>query len=107
MAKRVKTILVDDIDGSAADETVTFSLDGVTYEIDLNGEHAAQLRDGFTWWIGHGRRISGRRNARAVKNTGTPLGEIRAWANANGYTVSDRGRISAEIRNAYSAAHGA
>ena len=104
MAKRVKTILVDDIDGSSAEETVTFGIDGVTYEIDLNADHAAQLRDGFTWWIGHGRRVSGRRTNRSAK-TGTPLSEIRAWAAANGFNVSDRGRISAEVRNAYAAAH--
>jgi len=105
MAKRVKTILVDDIDGSGADETVIFGIDGVTYEIDLNGEHAAQLRDGFTWWIGHGRRVAGRKSARAAKASGTPLSEIRAWATANGFQVSDRGRISAEVRNAFAAAH--
>ncbi|MCL1840527.1 MAG: Lsr2 family protein [Propionibacteriaceae bacterium] len=104
MTKRVKTILIDDIDGSNADETVTFNLDGVTYEIDLNGEHAAQLRDGFTWWIGHGRRVSGRR-PRGARPAGVQLSEIRAWAAANGYQVSDRGRISAEIRAAYDQAH--
>jgi len=104
MAKRIKTILVDDIDGSAAVETVHFGIDGVSYEIDLNGEHAAQLRDGFTWWIGHGRRVSGRRTGKS-KSDGTPLGAIRSWAAANGYTVSDRGRISAEVRSAYAKAH--
>ena len=104
MTKRVKTILIDDIDGSNADETVSFSLDGVTYEIDLNGEHAAQLRDGFTWWIGHGRRVSGRR-PRGARQAGVQLSDIRAWAAANGHQVSDRGRISAEIRAAYDQAH--
>ena len=66
MAQRVKIILEDDLDGSTADETVTFGLDGVTYEIDLSAANAAKLRDDFASWVGHARRSGGR------KSTGGP-----------------------------------
>ena len=59
MAQRVNIVLEDDIDGSAADETVTFALDGVTYEIDLTTANATALRDALAPYVGHGRRAAG------------------------------------------------
>ncbi len=56
MAQKVQVLLVDDIDGGTAEETVTFALDGVSYEIDLTAENAAQLRDSFSRWVGHARK---------------------------------------------------
>ncbi len=56
MAQKVQVLLVDDIDGGTADETVTFSLDGVAYEIDLTADHAAELRESFSRWVGHARK---------------------------------------------------
>lgn len=111
MAQKVQVILIDDVDGGNADETVSFALDGVNYEIDLNAENAAALRDAFATWVGHARRVGGRtgrrtRTARPAANgSGPSNSEIREWARNNGYEVSDRGRISAEIRDAYTAAH--
>lgn len=109
MAQRVQVLLVDDLDGSDAEETVTFGLDGVTYEIDLNEENAAQLRDELATWIGHARRAGGRRTTRTAGRskaaTGGDTAAVREWARSEGYTVSDRGRISAEIREAYEKAH--
>jgi hypothetical protein len=115
MAQKVQVLLVDDIDGGEAAETLTFSLDGVNYEIDLSDEHASALRDAFAPWVGHARRVSGRSGAPrkaaaarpAAKAAGSErdTGEVRTWARENGYTVSDRGRISAEILQAYDAAH--
>jgi len=111
MAQKVKVLLIDDLDGSDADETISFAVDGVTYEIDLNAEHAAELRDAFARWIGHARRSGGRRTAtRRAASSSAPSGSgdtgaIREWARENGYKVSDRGRVSAEIREAYAAAH--
>jgi hypothetical protein len=111
MAQRVNVVLVDDIDGSEAAETVTFALDGVDYEIDLSDKHAAELRDAFALYVGHGRRAGGRRKgaARRARAAGAQGGasaaEIRGWARANGWTVPERGRVSAEVREAYAAAH--
>jgi hypothetical protein len=108
MAQRVNVILVDDLDGSDASETVTFGLDGVDYEIDLNEKHAGELRDALALYVGHGRRTRGRRKSgsAAKGSAGGPApSEIRAWAKENGYDVPERGRVSAEIRSAYAAAH--
>lgn len=106
MAQRVQVILEDDIDGGPADETVTFGLDGATYEIDLNERNAAALRDAMAAYVGAGRRSGGRRSTRrkssdsgSTSSSGTS--EIREWARANGYEVSERGRISAEVKEAY------
>ncbi|QLQ09609.1 MAG: Lsr2 family protein [Nocardioidaceae bacterium] len=113
MAQRVDIVLVDDIDGNEAEETLSFALDGVEYEIDLSAKNAAKLRDALATYIGHGRRTGGRRSAgrRASGRTRTTpannsasAAEIRAWATDNGYELSARGRIPAEIREAYAAA---
>lgn len=109
MARKTFVELIDDIDGSKADETVTFSLDGVGYEIDLTAENAQKLRDELGQWISTARRVSGRRSTRSASSSSSSSSEetarIRTWARENGYQVSDRGRISGEIRNAYHAAH--
>ena len=107
MAQRVEVILVDDVDGSSAVETVTFALDGVSYEIDLSEKNARKLRDDLSQWTGHARRSGGRRSTGGRRPTGkrTDLGAVREWARDNGHTVSDRGRISAEVQAAYDKAH--
>lgn len=107
MAKKVQVLLVDDIDKeSPADETVTFGLDGVSYEIDLTHDNAAKLRDSLAVWIGHAERTGGRRTSRPSGRTGRrDVGAVRTWARANGYEVSDRGRISTEIQEAYEKAN--
>lgn len=110
MAQRVNIVLEDDLDGSEADETVTFALDGVSYEIDLNAKNAAALRDSLAQYVGHARRASGRRPAgraaTASRGTGKrDLADVREWARSNGHQVSDRGRISAEVQAAYDKAH--
>jgi hypothetical protein len=113
MAQRVEVKLIDDLDGGDATETVSFSLDGVSYEIDLSDKHAKKLRDEFATWTGHARRsgtggarsASRRRSASAGGAKRTDLGAVREWARANGHQVSDRGRISAEVQAAYDKAH--
>jgi hypothetical protein len=109
MAQKVQVVLLDDLDGGTADETVSFALDGVSYEIDLSAENAAKLRESFAQWVGHGRRVGGR-GGRGGRRSGGSSGrssgnstEIREWARANGYTVSDRGRIPAEVKAAFDA----
>lgn len=105
MAQRVQIILEDDYDGGDADETVSFALDGIEYEIDLSTGNAEKIREQLAGWIGHARKTGGRRKraTKAVETSSTS--EIRAWALANGHDVSSRGRVSSEIREAYERAN--
>jgi hypothetical protein len=113
MAQKVQVILVDDVDGGEADETVSFALDGISYEIDVSEANAEAIREALAPWLGHARRVGGRATARArsgaVKSRPaaerTDLSDLRSWARDNGFQVSDRGRVSSEVRAAYEAAH--
>lgn len=105
MARKTRIVLTDDLDGSEATSTVGFALDGVTYEIDLNEENAQKLRDDFTTWLEHARRVGGRARRGTSRGRSDETKRIRKWAQANGYEIGDRGRISAEIRQAYAAAN--
>lgn len=105
MAQRTILLLEDDIDGSPADVTIDFALDGQQYAIELNAKHAAQLRDDLAPYIAAGRK-SGRaanRNPASASASGDNA-KIREWARANGHTVGDRGRIHGSIKTAYAAA---
>ncbi len=107
MAQKVVVHLLDDLDGSDADETVQFGLDGVSYEIDLSDANAGKLRDALAEYVGSARRVGGRRrrSARSEPRAVSSAAEVREWARANGYQVSDRGRVPADVQEAYDAAH--
>lgn len=106
MARKTQVILTDDTDGSDATGTVSFALDGVAYEIDLNDDNAQRMRNQLGEWAGKARRVGGRRiSGTHGAGSSSDAGKIRAWANENGYEVSERGRIPKDIRDAYSAAH--
>ena len=122
MAQKVQVLLVDDVDGGEASETVSFSLDGVSYEIDVSESNAAALRDALAPWVGHARRVGGRSggsgggrarsggsggsgSGRSRGNSKHDLSDVRSWARENGFQVSDRGRVSSEVITAYEKAH--
>lgn len=115
MAQKVQVTLVDDLDGSSADETLTFGLDGVLYEIDLSKGNAKKFRDSLTAYVGAARRSSrasrvgrprGRAGrGRAAAGSQAPTSDIRAWARSKGIKVNERGRIAAEVVAKYEAAH--
>lgn len=107
MAKRVQVLLIDDIDGSPADEAVSFALDGVEYTIDLSSANAARLRNDFAAWVDGAQRTGGRRRTAQV-NPATrrdDLNQIRQWGRDNGFQVSDRGRVSRELQAAFDKAN--
>ena len=112
MAQKIVTELTDDTDGKPADETVTFALDGREYEIDLTAKNAAALRKAFDVYVKNGRRIGGRpaRSSSRPGSLSSPAkGEVdtkavREWAGKNGYELSARGRIPANVTEAYRAA---
>lgn len=102
MAKKVVVQLVDDVDGSEAVETVSFGLDGVSYEVDVNGENADRLREALAPWISVARRAGGRKTAsRGASSSASEAAKIRVWAREKGIDVSERGRIPASIREQY------
>lgn len=109
MAQKVNIVLVDDLDGTEATETVTFGLDGSTYEIDLNDGNAASLREALAGYVGHARKVAGgaRRSSRKGGSSSSSRNskDVREWAKAQGMEVSERGRIPAEVQQAYDAAH--
>ncbi len=114
MARKIVHQLVDDLDGTVLEigegETLTFSLDGIAYEIDLTEVNASALRDALAPYVAAGRRISASQSASASgrkrrRSGQKDYGAIRAWAKENGYSVSERGRVPASVLEAYNAAN--
>jgi hypothetical protein len=111
VAQKVQTLFIDDLDGSAAEGTVRFGLDGTEYEIDLNTEHAQALRDALARYVSAARR-AGRSAMRPIRSgSKVPAGglnptEVREWAKAQGIEVKDRGRVPAELVVKFKAATG-
>lgn len=110
MAQIREVRLIDDLDGEAADETIEFGIDGKNYEIDLSKENAGKLRDALADFVAAARRSGGRRSRSAPASAGgsrRPSADreqnqaIRDWARKRGMKVSDRGRIPAEVLEAY------
>ena len=102
VAQKIQTVFIDDLDGSEAEGTVRFGLDGAEYEIDLNAEHARALRDALARYVQAARRAGGsaRRSARSGRRAradGVDSTEVREWAKAQGIDVKDRGRVPAEL----------
>ena len=113
MAQKVLTLLTDDLDGGDASETITFGLDGVTYQIDLNAKNSAKLRAALNPFVAAGRRVSGSRSRSRIgsrgssnsrSNGGVDPAAVRAWAASNKIKVSPRGRISAAVIEQFRAA---
>lgn len=108
MAQKVDVKLIDDLDGSSADATVSFGLDGKDYEIDLSDANASKLRDALAAYVASGRRDGGERKQRSAKASPARIAvdreqnqAIRSWARTHGFKVSVKGRIRAEVLEAY------
>ena len=111
MAQKIQTLFIDDLDGSDAEGTVRFGLDGAEYEIDLNADHSKELRDALARYVGAARRAgsTARRPARGGRRAsanGLNTTEVREWAKAQGIEVKDRGRVPAELVVKFKAASG-
>ncbi|WP_064076179.1 histone-like nucleoid-structuring protein Lsr2 [Prescottella equi] len=118
MAKKVVTVteFFDDFDGEKIDEglaeSIEFTVEGSTYRMDLRPKNAEKFRKDLEKWIAAAEKVSGRRGrpkgsgmgSAGVKRSKEELGAIRNWAAQNGYDVSARGRIAAEVMEAYEAA---
>lgn len=115
MATKTLSMLVDDLEGTPIEEgsgeTVLFGLDGATYEIDLTLANAEKLRTAVSPFVGHARRIAGRRKPGSTARTARPKPrvehsprEVRDWGRTNGFDVPSRGRIPEEVQTAFNAA---
>ncbi|MGQ0574572.1 MAG: histone-like nucleoid-structuring protein Lsr2 [Pseudonocardia sp.] len=112
MAKQTTVTLIDDLDGSPADEQVEFAVDGKSYEIDLSSANSTKLRDALAPFVSAARRAGGtRRSAGSGSAPSRPTADreqnqaIREWAQAEGMKISERGRIPSNVLEAYHAAH--
>jgi len=119
MAKKTQVILIDDIDGGDANDTITFGIDGYVYEIDLSLEHEKELREGIAEFVGAATRLGnwslkdGRGGSQRVSRRAS-VGvnrdrnrAIREWAEAQGKRVWPRGRIAQAIVDEFEAKHAA
>jgi hypothetical protein len=116
VARQVITLLTDDLDGSEADRTVEFSLDGVSYTVDLSDKNAGKLRKALEPYIAAGTRVGragaerrspgrGRTDGSVTRSSRDQNQAIREWAAKNGYELSSRGRLPASIVEAFDKAH--
>jgi hypothetical protein len=108
MAQKVQVSYVDDIDGSEADGTVAFAMDGTSFEIDLSASNGEKFRQALAPFIEHARRASGVKRGVARQRDASNrqrTHDIREWAKAQGMTISGRGRIPADVISKYQAAH--
>ncbi len=109
MVRKTVVTHIDDLDGTTADETVTFSLDRVDYEIDLSTANAEALREALSVYVGAAHRTGGQKPPRSsggpARTDKEQLNAMRRWARENGFEVSDRGRIPGNVMEAYEAAN--
>ena len=111
MAKQTTVTLVDDLDGSEAEEQIEFALDGRSYEIDLSGANGTRLRDALEPFVSAARRTGGRRGGAAAPAAARPSTDreqnqaIREWAQKQGMKISERGRIPSNVLEAYHQSH--
>jgi hypothetical protein len=111
VAQKVQVLLTDDLDGSEADQTVTFGLAGVEYEIDLSDANAAELRDSLAPFVAAARKATGAAARKATRGAGArkssegpSAGEVRQWAKDQGIEISDRGRVPNDLMVKFQAA---
>ncbi|MHA6794041.1 histone-like nucleoid-structuring protein Lsr2 [Pseudonocardia bannensis] len=111
MAKQTTVTLVDDLDGTEADEQIEFSVDGRSYEIDLSAANVSKLRDALAPFISAARRTGGRRGGGSSPAPARPVADreqnqaIREWAQQQGMKISERGRIPTNVLEAYHKNH--
>ena len=113
MARKMVVELVDDLDGSVIPagegEHITFSVNGVDYEIDLKTKNAREFLKTMDFYIDHATKVGSHKRRRTAKAGSAPsrsqARKVREWAAASGYQIASRGRIPAEIQEAFDAAH--
>jgi hypothetical protein len=108
LAQKIQTLFVDDIDGSEAEGTTRFGLDGADYEIDLSVAHSEELHKALAPYIAHGRKTGGTRRAARGRRTASAIDthKVREWAREQGIEIKERGRVPGDIVEKYRQATG-
>jgi hypothetical protein len=113
MAQKVIREFVDDIDGSEAERTFTFAIDGTHYEIDLSTQNIKEFHEAIAGFVESARKVKASGNSRQPRKASTSdsgrsreqTQAVRKWARQQGHSVNDRGRIPAAILQAFDQAH--
>jgi Lsr2 len=107
MAQKIVTMLTDDVDGSEASESLSFTWEGHEYRIDLNEKNADKFRKAMAPYLASAQRVgrAKRRDKSPGRRASTDAAVVRAWAVEQGYEVTERGRIPNDVREAYDNAH--
>jgi len=105
VAQKITVEMTDDLDGSQADTTVRFAVDGAAYEIDLSNKNAAKLRQDFGRYIEHARKAAGGRRSGRPRRDRHQSSAVREWAKQQGIQVSERGPIPDSVFSQYGKAH--
>jgi hypothetical protein len=108
LAQKIQTLFVDDIDGSEAEGTVRFGLEGTDYEIDLSVAHSEELHKALAPYIAHARKTGGARPAARGRRNASAIDthKVREWAKEQGIQIKERGRVPADIVEKYREANG-
>ena len=115
MAQKVIREFVDDIDGSPAERTFTFAVDGTHYEIDLSSENIKEFNEAIAGFVESARKVKTSGNGRRARKTSSSTSgsgrsreqtqAVREWARQQGHSINDRGRIPVSIQQAFEQAH--
>lgn len=108
MARTFIAVIKDDLTGEVVDEkdaeTIAFAVNGKSYTIDLGRKNAADFHKALDKYIAVATKVGNSRGAKPARSK-EDLAAMREWGKANGFQVSDRGRVSAELKDAYNKAH--
>jgi hypothetical protein len=104
MTSKVIVLLEDDLDGTKADETIEFGIDGTSYAIDLSDANAKKLRGALDGYVSKARKVSGKRSSSRKASSPVDTKAIRVWAASNGIELSTRGRVPTSVVEQFRAA---
>jgi len=109
MARTYVAVINDDLTGEVIEDgdaaTIEFSVNGKSYTIDLGPMNAAAFHAALEKYIAAATKIAPTRGSKPAARGKEDLAAIRAWATQNGHTIAARGRISADVKDAYAKAH--
>ena len=109
MARTYVAVIEDDLTGEVVDqqdaESIEFAVNGKSYTIDLGKKNASEFHKSLDRYIAVATKVGGAGSRKPARGSKEDLAAIREWGKENGFTVSARGRVRSELKDAYSRAH--